>query len=175
MTDVILLLQCLMCHICTAPHPCVTQVFTVKAALSRLLPLAGSINSPPLAIFFTFFAELSSSSHIATLFYCYHKIHLVGWFGKQTPPQNMEYQMPQSRGGRKGRRGECFLAAFMYKFIGADCKIEHRTSYTIKKRTNTLWFTCPLPKVKDCNSSFQHTFLIQAHQPRYFASKCANL
>lgn len=171
MPDVVLLLQC---HVCTALHPSVTHLHDRQPALSRLLARAGGRNSPPLAIFFTFSAEVSSSSRIATLFYWCHKTYLVGWFGKQTPPQNMEYQMPQSRGGRKGRRGECFLAALMYKFIGAARKIGHRTSYTIKKRTNTVRFTCPLPKVKDCNSSFQHTFLIQAHQPRYFASKCAN-
>lgn len=134
-----------------------------------------SRNSPALANFFTFLAELSSSSRIATLFYCCHKIHLVGWFGKQTPLQNMEYQMHQLREGRKGRRGERFLAAFMYKFIEVDHKVGHRTSYTMKTSTNALWSACPLPKVREGNSSFQHIFLIQAHQPCYFASKCTNL
>lgn len=44
----------------------------------------------------------------------------------------MEYQMPECRGDRKGRRGEGFLAALMYEFIGTDLKIGPRTSYTIK-------------------------------------------
>ena len=122
---------------------------------TRLLYLlAGSRNSPPLAIFFTFFAELSSFSHIATLFYCCHKIHLVGWFGKQTPPQNMEYQMPQSGGGRKGRRGECFLAALLYKFMGAACKVGHRTSYTIKIALIPYGLRVPCPRLKTVTAPF---------------------
>lgn len=40
--------------------------------------------------------------------------------------------MPESRGDRKGKRGEGFLEAREYEFIGADLKIEPRTSYTIK-------------------------------------------
>jgi len=67
----------------------------------------------------------------------------------------MKYQMPQSRGGRKGKKSsECFLAALMHHFIGADHKIGHRTSNTMKRALILYGLHVPRPKLRAVAAPF---------------------